>query len=209
MAPRLGQQRGHRRLGDATGDLVWHTCGPWAGEFGHARSAGCDGAVDLADDHAGHYRCGGDVLFLLQPWLGSDSPWHNPRPCRARGAVCSDYRNRHVVGLRPELDAGRRQPRRGSAVQLSGEYSCRSSHPELRLAGCSPLPLPSTRSWWCCSWVAWSSETIPRQMWAGIREQISPTILAVATFLIAFAVLVLFTVEWLRRRGSGTGSRAG
>ncbi|MXX41182.1 MAG: ABC transporter permease subunit [Gemmatimonadetes bacterium] len=43
--------------------------------------------------------------------------------------------------------------------------------------------------------------TIPRQMWAGIREQISPTILAVATFLIAFAVLVLFTVEWLRRRG--------
>ena len=44
--------------------------------------------------------------------------------------------------------------------------------------------------------------TIPRQMWAGIREQISPTILAVATFLIVFAVLLLFTVEWLRRRRS-------
>jgi len=44
--------------------------------------------------------------------------------------------------------------------------------------------------------------TIPRQMWAGIREQISPTILAVATLLIVFAVLVLFTVEWLRRRSS-------
>ena len=42
--------------------------------------------------------------------------------------------------------------------------------------------------------------TIPRQMWSGIREQISPTILAVATLLIIFAVLVLFTVEWLRRR---------
>ena len=39
-------------------------------------------------------------------------------------------------------------------------------------------------------------------MWAGIREQISPTILAVATFLILFAVLLLFTVEWLRRRAS-------
>ena len=51
--------------------------------------------------------------------------------------------------------------------------------------------------------------TIPRQMWAGIREQISPTILAVATFLIAFAVLALFTVEWLRRRGSGTASSTG
>ena len=44
--------------------------------------------------------------------------------------------------------------------------------------------------------------TIPRQMWAGIREQISPTILAVATFLIVFAVLLLFVVEWLRRRSS-------
>ena len=42
--------------------------------------------------------------------------------------------------------------------------------------------------------------TIPRQMWAGIREQISPAILAVATFLIGFAVLLLFAVEWLRRR---------
>ena len=48
--------------------------------------------------------------------------------------------------------------------------------------------------------------TIPRQMWSGIREQISPTILAVATLLIVFAVLVLFTVEWLRRRGSQTAT---
>ena len=45
--------------------------------------------------------------------------------------------------------------------------------------------------------------TIPRQMWAGIREQISPAILAVATFLIVFAVLLLLTVEWLRRRSAG------
>ncbi|MYI74244.1 MAG: ABC transporter permease, partial [Acidobacteria bacterium] len=49
--------------------------------------------------------------------------------------------------------------------------------------------------------------TIPRQMWAGIREQISPAILAVATFLIVFAVLLLLTVEWLRRR-SASGTRA-
>ena len=44
--------------------------------------------------------------------------------------------------------------------------------------------------------------TLPRQMWGGIREQISPAILAVATFLIVFAVLLLFTVEWLRRRAT-------
>lgn len=43
-------------------------------------------------------------------------------------------------------------------------------------------------------------QTIPRQMWAGIRESISPTILAVATVLIVFSVMLLATVELLRRR---------
>lgn len=41
--------------------------------------------------------------------------------------------------------------------------------------------------------------TIPRQMWSGIREQISPTILAVATLLILFSSLLLLAVEMLRR----------
>ena len=50
--------------------------------------------------------------------------------------------------------------------------------------------------------------TIPRQMWAGIREQISPAILAVATFLIVFAVLLLFAVEWLRRRSAASAAAA-
>ena len=42
--------------------------------------------------------------------------------------------------------------------------------------------------------------TIPRQMWAGIREQISPTILAVATLLIVFSVCMMVVLELLRRR---------
>ena len=42
--------------------------------------------------------------------------------------------------------------------------------------------------------------TIPRQMWAGIREQISPTILAVATLLIVFSVCMMIVLELLRRR---------
>ena len=42
--------------------------------------------------------------------------------------------------------------------------------------------------------------TIPRQMWAGIREQLSPTILAIATILVLLSVLLLATVELLRRR---------
>ena len=43
-------------------------------------------------------------------------------------------------------------------------------------------------------------QTIPRQMWNGIREAISPAILAVATILVIFSILLLATVELLRRR---------
>ncbi len=42
--------------------------------------------------------------------------------------------------------------------------------------------------------------TIPRQMFSGIREQISPTILAVATILVCISIVLLTTVELLRRR---------
>ena len=42
--------------------------------------------------------------------------------------------------------------------------------------------------------------TIPRQMWAGIREQISPTIMAVANCLIVMSTLILVSAELLRRR---------
>jgi putative spermidine/putrescine transport system permease protein len=43
-------------------------------------------------------------------------------------------------------------------------------------------------------------QTIPRQMWNGIREQISPSILAVATILVFFSICLLTVVELLRRR---------
>ena len=43
-------------------------------------------------------------------------------------------------------------------------------------------------------------QTIPRQMWNGIREQISPAILAVATILVVVSIALLATVEILRRR---------
>jgi putative spermidine/putrescine transport system permease protein len=42
--------------------------------------------------------------------------------------------------------------------------------------------------------------TLPKQMWAGIRQEISPTILSVATVLVIFSVILLTTVEMLRRR---------
>lgn len=51
--------------------------------------------------------------------------------------------------------------------------------------------------------------TIPRQMWSGIREQISPTILAVATLLIVFSSLLLLAVEMLRRWHAPAAAKAG
>ncbi|AXQ92888.1 ABC transporter permease [Cereibacter azotoformans] len=47
---------------------------------------------------------------------------------------------------------------------------------------------------------AHDQQTIPRQMWNGIREQISPAILSVATILVIISVALLATVELLRRR---------
>ncbi|MFZ2217406.1 MAG: ABC transporter permease [Rhodoferax sp.] len=45
-----------------------------------------------------------------------------------------------------------------------------------------------------------SQVTLPRQMFTGIRENISPTIAAVATLLIIFTTLLMLTLEWIRGR---------
>ncbi len=44
--------------------------------------------------------------------------------------------------------------------------------------------------------------TLPRQMFTGIREQLSPTILAAATVLIVVAGLFMLVLEWLNRRNA-------
>ena len=48
--------------------------------------------------------------------------------------------------------------------------------------------------------------TIPRQMWSGIREQISPTILAVATIMTLISMLLLGFLETLRKRSASMGA---
>lgn len=45
-----------------------------------------------------------------------------------------------------------------------------------------------------------NQKTLPWQMFTGLREQISPTILAVATILVAISIALLVTLELLRRR---------
>ena len=47
---------------------------------------------------------------------------------------------------------------------------------------------------------SYQQRTIPWAMFSGLREQISPTILAVATLLVLLSILLLTSVELLRRR---------
>ncbi|MBC8745518.1 MULTISPECIES: ABC transporter permease [Paraburkholderia] len=44
--------------------------------------------------------------------------------------------------------------------------------------------------------------TLPLQMFIGLRENITPTIAALATILIVFSSLLLVTMEWLRSRSA-------
>jgi len=45
-----------------------------------------------------------------------------------------------------------------------------------------------------------NQQTLPWRMFTGLREQISPTILAVATILVTISIILLATLELLRRR---------
>ena len=44
--------------------------------------------------------------------------------------------------------------------------------------------------------------TLPRQMFAGINDNISLTIAAAATMLIAISLVLMIAVGWLRRRSA-------
>lgn len=48
--------------------------------------------------------------------------------------------------------------------------------------------------------------TLPRQMFSGIREHLSPTFLAAATILIVVAALLMLTLEFLRKRNEKISS---
>ncbi|MCL4744125.1 MAG: ABC transporter permease [Burkholderiaceae bacterium] len=43
--------------------------------------------------------------------------------------------------------------------------------------------------------------TLPRQMWAGTQEEITPVITAVATVLMCISILLALAMQWMQRRG--------
>ena len=48
--------------------------------------------------------------------------------------------------------------------------------------------------------------TIPRRLFAGLQEQFSPTVIAVATMLILMSIIVMSLIEWNRRRSARLSS---
>ena len=52
----------------------------------------------------------------------------------------------------------------------------------------------------CCFWPAQNNGQSRDKCGLGIREQISPTILAVATLLVILSIVLLTVLELLRRR---------
>ena len=92
-------------------------------------------------------------------------------------------------------------------------YMCGASLPRVFFKVIMPLILPGVISGALFAFVTSFDEvvvvlfvgsvdqrTIPWQMFSGIREQISPTILAVATLLVCVSIALLTVVELLRRR---------
>lgn len=90
---------------------------------------------------------------------------------------------------------------------------CGASPPTVFLKVIMPLILPGVISGALFAFVtsfdevvvvlfvgSFEQRTIPWQMFSGIREQISPTILAVETLLVAVSMCLLASVELLRRR---------
>lgn len=51
------------------------------------------------------------------------------------------------------------------------------------------------------------NHTLPRRLWSGLREELSPAIIAVATLLSIMSVLLMIAVEVLRRRGERLRAR--
>jgi putative spermidine/putrescine transport system permease protein len=111
----------------------------------------------------------------------------------ALGTLRHHHRDGDAGRLRPEPDAGRGQPGRQSGDDLlqgadaadpAGRDLRRAVrlHHLLRRGGGRAVPGLSRQ------------KTLPWQMFTGLREQISPTILAVATLMVAISIVSLLTV---------------
>jgi putative spermidine/putrescine transport system permease protein len=88
-------------------------------------------------------------------------------------------------------------------------YMCGASLPRVFFKVIMPLILPGVISGALFAFVTSFDEVVvvlfvgsveQRTMFSGIREQISPTILAVATLLVCVSIALLTVVELLRRR---------
>lgn len=146
-----------------------------------------DGTDYLADDCAADYCCGGDVLVLRRLGIGQHAVRHGAGTYCFGDPVCGDYRDRTLTGFDARLLR--------AAASLGANPVTTFRRVTL------PMILPGMVSGGIFAFVTSFDEvvvalflagseqrTLPRQMWSGIREQLSPTILAAATLLVLFSI---------------------
>lgn len=154
---------------------------------------------DAADDRANRHRGCCDVLFL-------------------RAARADEQFSRTGTGARSTGRTVRRSDGHGNAGRLRQKSDQGGEESRRRPADyffwvTLPLILPGAGSGARFAFATSFDEvvltlllvgpeqsTLPRQMIAGIRENVSPAIAAVATIPIVISISILLTLEWLRGR---------
>ena len=112
-----------------------------------------------------------------------------------------DHRGGDAAGLRPQPRAGRRESWGAGPLRVFRKVT---------LPIITPGVVSGALFAFAASWdeivvvlflASTEQHTVPRRMWSGIRELLSPTIIAAATLLIIVSIALMFTMEALRRRG--------
>ena len=139
-------------------------------------------------------------MYLFFAPLGSRTPtWADRRARGARRAVRRDDGGRDTARLQPEPRAREPVARRESGVDVLPRDAAgdRTGCDVRRAVRVRDVVRRSRRH------AAGADQTtLPRQMFTGIRENISPTIAALATILIIFSTSLLLALEWLRGRNA-------
>ena len=200
LAGRGPEQRDHRFLCDTLVDDTRHFGGAWLVAPEHAgKNTGYE-PVDLTDDRAAHHFRGRDVL--LSSRIGLQGTHFGV--ILAHAALGTPFVVITVTATLVGFD--------NSLIRASASLGASPTTTFYKVI--VPLILPGVISGALFAFItsfdevivvlfvgSFKQRTIPWQMFSGIREHISPTILAVATILVVVSVGLLVAVELLRRRG--------
>ena len=159
------------------------------------------GDPDLADGRAGDHRRGRRLFRVRAARAHRRLRGPDPRAHDAGRAVRRRHGPGDAFGLRPHADPRRGKPRRVADHDLPPRHA--AADPAGRGFGAVFAFAASFDEVVVALLMAGPGQrTLPRQMFAGINDNISLTIAAAATMLIAISLLLMIAVGWLQRRSA-------